>query len=341
VTATRPAAGVLPGPLPGSPVRVTVAVATYHRPDHLRALLPLLVQQAAEVTATTGGRYRADVLVVDNDPAGSGAAVVAGTAGPGLRCVVEPTPGIAAVRNRALDEAAGARLLAFIDDDERPEAGWLAHLLDTWARTGAAAVAGRVRVQPAGELDPWIRAGGFFDRRTLPTGTEVPAAPTSNLLLDLAQVRGSGLRFASGLGLGGGEDTLFTRSLTRGGSRLVWCDESVVTDLLPAERATRSWVLTRAWSHGNAAVLTDLALVPATGRQPAQRARWAGRGLARVAGGAARWAWGGLRRSDRHRARGARAVWRGAGMLAAAGGVAYQEYTRTGRRWRLSPAGSR
>ncbi len=318
-------------------VRVTVAVPTFRRPGDLRTALPLLLAQARAVA----GPHVADVLVVDNDPDGSGAAVVAELGAPDLRYVAEPTPGIAAVRNRAVDEAAGSRLLAFIDDDERPMAGWLDALLATWAATGAAAVSGRVVADYAGELDPWIRAGDFFVRRSLPTGTPIDVAATGNLLLDLDQVRGLGVRFSSVLGLAGGEDSLFSRTLARAGGRMVWCDESVAVDRVPPERMTRSWVLTRAWSHGNAAVLTELRLAGGTRSRAAQRLAGLARGLLRVAGGAARWGWGALSRSDRHRARGLRALCRGAGMAGAACGVVFQEYARDGRRWRLSWRGVR
>ena len=333
---TVPAA--VPAARPGTasaPVRVTVAVPTYRRPADLRALLPRLVEQARTVTA--GGRYTVDVLVVDNDPEGGAAPLVAPSAADGdARYVAEPTPGIAAVRNRALDEAAGSRLLAFIDDDERPADRWLAALLDTWAQTGAAAVAGQVLAEYAGELDPWLRAGEFFVRRRLPTGTPIDVAATSNLLLDLDQVRSTGTRFESALGLGGGEDTLFSRSLTRAGLRMVWCDESAVVDQVPVERMTRSWVLTRAWSHGNASMLTDLRLTARPADRLALRSRGIGRGALRVTGGAARWGWGVASGSHRHQARGLRTLLRGAGMVGGALGIVYQEYARTGRRWRLA-----
>jgi len=322
------------------PVLVTVAVPTYRRHDRLRGMLPLVLDQARELATRSGGRHVARVLVIDNDPDGGAAVVVDEVAAPDLRYVVERTPGIAAVRNRALDECADADLLVFIDDDERPEPHWLARLLDAWAGSGAAAVAGRVHPEFAGELDPWVRAGGFFARRSLPSGTALDVAATSNLLLDLAQVRAFGVRFDQGLGLAGGEDNLFSRSLVRAGGRMVWCDESVVADLVPAERMTRSWVLARAWSHGNAAVLTELRLA----RRPVERGRlralWTVRGAVRVGGGAARWCLGTLIRADRHRARGLRAVWRGCGIIAGAGGLVYREYARTGARLRFGRIGS-
>lgn len=329
-------AEALPGTATGT-VRLTVAVPTYRRPDDLRAVLPLLLEQARG----TGGRFVTDVLVVDNDPEGSGAAVVAELSAPELRYVPEPTPGIAAVRNRAIDEAAGSSLLAFIDDDERPMVGWLDSLVATWEATGAAAVSGRVLAEYDGELDPWIRAGDFFVRRRMPSGTQIGVAATNNLLLDLDQVRRLGVRFSAALGLAGGEDSLFTRSLARAGGRMLWCDESVVVDRVPSARMTRSWVLTRAWSHGNAAVLTELRLADGPWARSVLRLRWSAGGVVRVAGGSARWGWGGLVRSDRHRARGLRALCRGAGMLGAACGVVFQEYARNGSRWRLSWSGVR
>jgi hypothetical protein len=122
---------------------------------------------------------------------------------------------------------------------------------------------------------------------------------------------------------------------------MVWCDESAAVDRVPAERMTRAWVLTRAWSHGNAAVLTELRLTPgAAGRLRVRAAGVAG-GLLRVAGGGLRWGWGALRRSDRHRARGLRALLRGAGMAGGACGVVFEEYARSGRRWRLARGGHR
>ncbi len=322
----------VPPPAAVDTVRVTIAVPTYRRHADLQELLPQLLGQAREVS----GRFSAEVLVVDNDPAGSAAGTVRGLAAPGLRYVAEPTPGIAAARNRAIDEAAGSRLLVFIDDDERPVENWLGALLDTWRTTGAAAVSGRILARYSGALDPWIEAGDFFVRRRMPTGTAIDVAAAGNLLLDLEQVRRAGVRFSSALGLAGGEDTLFSRTLARAGGRLVWCDESVAVDVVPPQRMTRAWVLTRAWSHGNAAVLTDLRLAPSAWARAGVRARAVAGGLVRIAGGAARWATGAVTGAARHQARGLRAVCRGAGMAGAAVGLVYEEYARSGRRWRLS-----
>ena len=343
------------------PAGLTVAIPTYRRPGAVaRALRAVLAEAGAcrEDGAGPGGPV--EVLVIDNDPDGSareavataaGGALGAGSAcdagagpgaaggpgaadGPGaaVRYVVEPSPGVSAVRNRALDETAGRALLVFIDDDEEPEAGWLRRLLSTRRDTGAAAVAGLVVPDYEAEPGPWLRAGGFFDRQSWPTGTRRPVAATNNLLLDLGAVRAAGLRFDEAFGATGGEDALFTRSLVAAGGEIVWCDEARVRDRVPAARLERAWVLRRRRSHAATAVRVELALA-GPGAHPGIRARALAGGCVRVLAGLGRMALGGrgavAGRGLVHRARGARLVARGSGMAAAAvGRGAHREYGR-------------
>lgn len=285
----------------------------------------MLARQVAEVSADG---CTAGILVVDNDPAGSGGPVIDAFRSEVVRYVVESEPGIAAGRNRALDEAGDADLLVFIDDDERPQDAWLRSLLATHTATGAAAVAGPVVSTFEGALDPWMHAGDFFSRRQLPTGSSLDVAATNNLLLDLRVVRRAGLRFDARFGLSGGEDSLFTRSLAAAGAPMVWCAEAVVSDVVTADRMTRRWVLSRAFSSGNSVTRVDLALAGTVGARWSARATACRRGLPRLAGGGARWVVGTLIGSARHRARGVRTLARGAGMLAGAFGHSYQEYRR-------------
>ena len=318
-----------PSTVPPEDEVVTIGVLTFRRPGDLAAVLPLLLDQAAGQTEP--GR-RVEVLVVDNDPDASAAPVVdalrADTRGADLRYVVEPTPGIAAARNRVLDEAAGSRLLVFVDDDERPHPGWLGALLDTAARTGAAAVAGAVVSDFVEQPGPWVQAGDFFRRRRLATGAAITVAATNNLLLDVAAVRAAGARFDPAFGLTGGSDSLFTRQLSAAGYLLVWCDEAVVTDSVPASRVTRRWVLRRAFRSGNSAGRVDVVLASGAGGRLRARTTAVARGLPRLAAGLARWALGHVLRSPAHQARGLRTAARGAGMVTGAVGVVYAEYRR-------------
>jgi len=312
----------------GAAIHVSVGVLTYRRPCELASLLPALVEQAHAVMGS--GEYTVDIIVVDNDADASAASTVIPVADvhPLVRYVVEPTPGIAAARNRALDEASGSRLLAFVDDDERPDTDWLARLLDTCSATGAAAVAGRVLEEFATPPGPWFVAGEFFRRPRLPTGTPIGTAAAGNLLLDLDQVRAAGVRFDPTFALGGGEDNLFCRELTRAGFRIVWCDEARVFDRIPPARTTRRWVLARAYSDGHISALVDLRLADRPRVRSVVRARAVTKGLVRVPAGLARYAVGLATGSARLQARGLRTLCRGAGMLAAATGRTHEHYRR-------------
>jgi succinoglycan biosynthesis protein ExoM len=311
-----------------TPLRLTIAVLTFRRPDDLWHVLPLLVEQAS-VNAAPGLAIR--ILVVDNDPAGSAAERVhsfASRAATAIGYVNETTPGISAARNRALSESVDSRLLVFIDDDERPSKEWLALLLGTWRQTAAAGVVGPVVSEYEVEPDPWIVAGGFFVRRRLPTGTAVQVAGTNNLLLDLDFVRSSNILFDPELGLSGGEDTMFTRQLIRAGGSIIWCDEAVVFDFVPAERISRRWVVLRRLSSGNAWSITSVKLAPSSRARAATRLRLTAIGGIRLGGGGVRVIAGVLTRRMDLRARGVKTLARGAGMVSGAWGYKYLEYRR-------------
>ncbi|WP_315560025.1 glycosyltransferase [Actinomyces gerencseriae] len=326
--------GVPGGPGSGRSVLsggLTIAIPTYRRPDAVARAVRGVLAQTAEIASDALDAV--EVLVIDNDPSASARSVVTALCaeapdGVGLRYEVETRPGVAAVRNRALDEAAGRRLLIFIDDDEEPEPGWLAALLAVFDATTPAAVAGLV--VPAYDIEPdaWVRAGAFFERRTWPTGTVRPVAATNNLLLDLDVVRGHDLRFDEAFGATGGEDTLFTRRLVAAGGEIRWCDDARVRDHVPPARLRRDWILRRQRTHAATAVRVELALA-GPGLHAVDRARALGGGLIRVVAGSARAGVGLLGGSLVHRARGARLVARGRGMAAASVGRGiHREYGR-------------
>ena len=270
-------AGTAPGP---ERPRLTVAVLTYLRNAYLAELLPALVEQAGSVA----GRARVRILVVDNDPAGGAEQTAAGArpdgAGPEIVYVHEPEPGIVAGRNRALDESGRERLLVFIDDDELPRLGWLAALLDARERHGCAAVTGPTPPVFETAPDPWVTACGAFDSWEAADGARVRSADTGNLLLDLGRVRALSLRFDPRYGLTGGEDSLFTRSLTLAGEEIRFAAGAVVDKRVPARRAQRDWVLRRAHRSGSTWVRVRIDTAPRA--RAALRLGYAVKGLARA-----------------------------------------------------------
>lgn len=317
-------AGASPEPALRVPTRLLVAIPTFRRPQRLAALLSRIPEQAREV----GDDVITEVLVVDNDPDEAARSVAKDRGGPEVRYVAEPQPGIAAARNRALIEAEDFDLLAFIDDDEVPLPGWLSSLVATWQKTGASAVAGRVITVFPEDVDPWVLAGGYFQRSSRVTGTRLEVAATGNLLLDLNVVRALGTRFDERLGLAGGEDNRFTRELVRSGGSIVWCQESVAEDHIEANRLTRSALLRRALAHGNVSVRVEIGLADSRVRRAQVRAGALFGGAARFVLGALRLIWGRIVRDLRHDARGRRTLCRGVGMVRAAVGSHDEEYRR-------------
>ena len=294
--------------------RVVVAVPTYRRPDDLTRLLtslPPVIDRAVR----SGLCASVDVLVIDND--GDAAKIAAGAA-LSVRYVHEERRGLAAVRNRALDEAADDDILVFIDDDETPaEESWLERLLAVQRTSDAGVVAGPVRTVAPGGLDPWVVAGGFYDRShrdALRSLVPIGSAASNNLLLRLEDVRRTGVRFDERFGRSGGEDSLFTSQLHAEGVPMVWCADAAVLDHLPSERRTRAYALAR--SRGMEAAGTRVAAVlagPSRTRRVYVRARAIATGSARILVGTARHVAGRLTGSVRRDARGARDIARGLG----------------------------
>lgn len=220
---------------------ILIAVPTFRREE----LLPELVQAIRRDAAGVASPWR--ILLVDNDPDESAVAVAAAL---GVEHLAEPTPGIAATRQAALDAAAEHELVVMIDDDLVPEPGWLAGLVDTWVEHRPAVVMGYVRyVWPAG-TDPWIAGGGFLRRSLIPTGERLPGLKTGNVLVDAAQVRALGARFDVSLGLSGGSDVQFGRDVIERGGAIVASADSIARDDIAAARTTRAFVRRRAICQG-------------------------------------------------------------------------------------------
>ena len=357
-------------------MHLTIAMLTYRRNDYLAQVIPELLAQADDVC---DAQTTASVLIVDNDPQAGARAVVeaaraalAGeqpqTAEPPEQAVLsepsgsadsdkatlrlvyvhEPEPGIVAGRNRALSQAHGSDALIFIDDDEIPSPGWLKALVSTWRAQGCAAVTGPT--PPTFEVDPsaWVVASGAFDSWEAADGAQVRSADTGNLLLDLAVVEGLGLRFDPRYGLTGGEDSLFTRQLTRAGGVIRFAAGAVVTKRVPAARARRTWVLERSLRSGSswARVRIDTA-GPADGGASGRLARlrlrlgYGAKGLAKAGIDGARAGVARIRGDVPALARYEVSSRGGLGMVVGALGVQVREYGRPRRRTSTARAGRR
>jgi succinoglycan biosynthesis protein ExoM len=299
---------------------VVVALPTFRRPVELARILPEVVEQAGKLDPP------ARVVVIDNDPDGGAREEVERWADHGVRYAQEPTPGLAAVRNRSLDEAAGADAVVFIDDDEVPSAGWLEALVSAWKEWDCAAVIGPVTPVFEVEPSPWVLGSGVFDRMERPDGMLMKGGATNNLLLDLAELERFGLRFHAQFGLTSGEDTLMLHGLTRRGGIARWCARADVQDYIPASRLTRKWVILRSLRTSGTWSKVHLELAGTPARRLRERVELTLRGVHRAGRGLARFMQGVVRRDVRGRARGTVDLVSALGMTLGAWGWVYQEY---------------
>jgi succinoglycan biosynthesis protein ExoM len=228
------------------PRTLAICVATHRRPHTLARLLDAL----AVVEAPPGCAL--ELRVVDNDPARSAAAAVDAFAhrvdAVRVRYAVEPRPGVAAVRNAALD-LGPADLVAFIDDDEWPTQTWLVDLVAALDAHDADAAVGPV-VAALDDAGPVWRRPRFRGAPCAEAG-RVPwvAGRTGNALVCGAWFFARGFRFDEDFAFTGGEDAdLFSR-LDEAGAVIV-ASRATVYEHVDVDRLSLLWLLERQRQQG-------------------------------------------------------------------------------------------
>lgn len=226
---------------------ISVCIATYRRPERLALLLNDLAHQTL---------LPQQVVVVDNDAAASARAIVdvARSRRTGFELVyeVQPLRNISKTRNRTVALATG-EWLAFVDDDERTPAPWLALMLAAARRFQADGVLGPVDHAVPKDAPGWIRKGNLYPVSHWPTGS---IAARESLAIGNAFLHADMLHrldgpFDESYGLSGGEDTDILLRFKRAGGQLIWCEEAVVIEPVEPMRQTLKWLLRRSTSGGH------------------------------------------------------------------------------------------
>jgi succinoglycan biosynthesis protein ExoM len=225
---------------------VSICIATYRRPDSLRALLTDIAEQE-------WAPY--EVIVVDNDAQRSAQPVIAERKQFGLPCPlhydVQPRQNISLTRNRTVELATG-HWLAFLDDDERVPRSWLRQMMTALATYSADGVLGPVVPVVPERAPAWIRRGHFYDWPRMRSGSVVPRNRLrfGNVILRGGSVRRYAAPFDPAYGLTGGEDGDLLSRLANDGARIVWCDEAIVHEPIVDSRLSFNWLLRRALRGG-------------------------------------------------------------------------------------------
>lgn len=304
-------------------MRIAVCVITYQRPEGLARLLDGLNR-----LTFAGIPPDLRIVVVENDEAGPAKKVceeVRSRLRWPLEYTKEPCRGIPYARNKAVACAKDeADFVAFIDDDEVPEPNWLDELIHVQREYDADVVTGPVLPHFMDEVPAWIVKGRFYERQRHATGTRLDRAFTNNVIFRAAIFDKMDPIFEERMAMTGGSDGHFSRRVHQAGYRIVWADEAVVHDWLPASRVNGRWILQRAYRIGTTTAFIELDIHPF----PKAVARLVSAGCMRLIKGTLLLPLGcvlGKRRLIQY----TRFICYGAGMLAGLLGARYQEYRRT------------
>ena len=224
----------------------------------------LLAETLESIAAQDWPADAFEVIVADNGSTDSTPRVVEDATrrrGPLVRYLFVPEPGKSAAVNQALTLAKGD-LVAFTDDDVRPEPQWLRQLATTFDETGVDFIAGRVK--PAWESAPpdWLSPAVYGviavpengdvrltisarDPRVIPIGANMAVRHSvirriGGLRKDLGKLEGS---------LRTGEDHEFFLRMLHAGCTGVYEPTAMVHHRVGAERLNRRYF--RRWLHQN------------------------------------------------------------------------------------------
>jgi succinoglycan biosynthesis protein ExoM len=239
-----------------NPMRVAICIGTFKRPELLRELLTGI----SLLTFCREPAPQIEIIVVDNDPQRTAQPVCSFTQlhWP-LKYFVEEGRGITHVRNRAVAEAGAVDFIAFLDDDEVPTPHWLDELLSAQRRFRADVVTGPVLPKFAPDAPQWASASRLFHRPSFSTGQSLEICSTNNVLVR-SEVFLRVPAFDDRFNLSGGEDTHFFLRVRKAGNSMIWSQQAIVVESIPAERANFAWLLRRGYQAGNSWSFCELSL---------------------------------------------------------------------------------
>jgi glycosyltransferase involved in cell wall biosynthesis len=252
-------------------MRLSVVIPTRDRPATLADALRTLAAQDVDAGVL-------DVVVVDDGSAGDLGPVVAAatSARVPVRLERQAPAGLNAARDRGVAVTDG-EVVAFLDDDVLVAPAWARAVLDAFAGTGCAGLAGRIALLPEVEVPRWVTPR----RRSYLSELDLGAAPRELVaetpvgancaVTRAAHAHAGGFRPGldrSGAALISNGDVEFFRRVRDAGGTLVYAPGAAVQHRVPADRLTEGWFVRRAFAQG---VSDELLRAPAAGPRRALR----------------------------------------------------------------------
>jgi len=124
-------------------------------------------------------------------------------------------------------------------------------MVDTIQKHKADAVFGRVISHFENGTPEWIKKNPLFNREMPPTGTESLLTRSGNCIVKASLLKSIPGPFDPAYGTTGGEDTHLFSRLRKNGAKYVNCYEGWISEYVPPERATFSYIIKRSYIKGN------------------------------------------------------------------------------------------
>jgi glycosyltransferase involved in cell wall biosynthesis len=249
-------------------VAIDVVICTYNRASNLDDVLAALSAQRADRDVEWS------VLVIDNASTDRTADVVKAHCArqllPRLRRVVEDDQGLTPARRRGVRESS-APWIAFVDDDNLLEPGWLQAVSET-IRTHpqAGAIGGRVVLDWEQPPPDFVRSFGFCFAEQEPGDTicEVGGLVGAGMvvrreaLVECGWLERPLLRDRTGKRLISGGDVEIAQRIRSAGYYLLFTPQAVLRHRIPSSRATLQYLLRMSYGLGQCEALVSALIWP-------------------------------------------------------------------------------
>lgn len=233
--------------------KVSIVIPTFRRNDGLKNAVDSILRMS------DASLNEAEIVITDNSPEAGAKTTVDALASHSQVPIIyisEPKPGVSNARNAGLAQAQ-SHLIAFIDDDETAQNGWLDGLLQAHEKLSSAVTFGPVETVLPDESPKAHNAYLMeFFSRSGPDETKIidEAFGCGNALLDLKRIRSclpADEPFFNKIAneTGGEDDYLFAR-VEKGGEKFGWAHNAIVDEHVPATRAHLGYTLRRAFAYG-------------------------------------------------------------------------------------------
>jgi len=221
---------------------VTIIIPTFRRPA--RAL------EAARSALSQVVGVAFEIVLVDNDPAGSAMLPLRALCDPRITVVHEPRAGVATARNAGLRIARG-EFIAFLDDDEVAPSGWLAELVRVQKAAAADVVFGPVQTrlaEPPRDHREYFEA--FFAREPAHGEGVIDVFYGCGCSLVRRAALPAAEPFSAERNEIGGEDDLLFQAMEARGAIFAWAPDAWVWETPEPSRVTLAYTLRRAFAYG-------------------------------------------------------------------------------------------